>query len=285
MKTLKQKFSYYLMAAPAVLLSMMVVLIPAISTIISSFTDWNGVADTKTFIGFQNYIDLFNDDIFKKALVNNTKWLCMFIIIPVALGLIAAACLLYRKKSKSFFQVAYLCPYVIAPIANSVLWLTMIYNPVSGVFSVLGLSSPLVGLKSALPGVAAVDIWHYWGFLAIVFFSAMRQTPTDQVEAALVEGCNGVQLFRYVYFPSMLPTFKLMLIMIVINSFRTFDYVNLLTRGGPAHSTETLATYSYTLAFSMFQYGKAAAVALIMSLVGLIASCFYVRISRGEEAD
>ena len=171
------------MVAPAVLLSMMVVLVPAISTVYSSFTDWNGVADTKTFIGLKNYIDLFQDSVFKKALTNNVKWLGMFIIVPVALGVIAAAFLLYQKKSKNFFQVAYLVPYVIAPIANSLLWLTMIYNPVSGVFSVLGFSSPLANMKNALAGVAAVDIWHYWGFLAIVFFSAMRtsRNPSNRM--------------------------------------------------------------------------------------------------------
>ena len=174
---------------------------------------------------------------------------------------------------------------MIAPVANSLLWLTMIYNPVSGIMSVFGLQSPLVGRETALAGVAAVDIWHYWGFLAIVFFSALRQTPMDQVEAALVEGCNGLQLFFYIYFHSMLPTFRLMLIMIVINSFRTFDYIYLLTRGGPARATETLATLSYNLAFGMFQYGKASAVALIMSLIGLAASCVYVHFCRLEEIE
>ena len=76
-----------------------------------------------------------------------------------------------------------------------------------------------------------------------------------------------------------------MMIMIVINSFRTFDYIYLLTRGGPARATETLATLSYNLAFGMFQYGKASAVALIMSLIGLAASCVYVHFSRLEEIE
>lgn len=273
------------MLVPAVALSLFVVLVPAVNTVISSFTDWNGVSDQKTFIGLQNYTELLHDSVFIKALTNNLKWLGMFICIPVLVGVVSAGCLLYKRKSKNFFQVVFLCPYVIAPVANSLLWLTMIYNPVSGIMSVLGLQSPLVQREWALAGVAAVDIWHYWGFLAIVFFAALRQTPMDQVEAALVEGCNGIQLFRYIYFQSMLPTFRLMLIMIVINSFRTFDYIYLLTRGGPARATETLATLSYNLAFGMFQYGKASAVALVMSFIGLIASCIYVRFSRLENVE
>ena len=282
---MKSKIQYYLMLMPAVALSLFVVLVPAVNTVISSFTDWNGVSDQKTFIGLQNYVELFHDSVFIKALTNNLKWLGMFICIPVLLGVISAGCLLYKRRSKNFYQVIFLCPYVIAPVANSLLWLTIIYNPVSGIMSVLGLQSPLVQREWALAGVAAVDIWHYWGFLAIVFFAALRQTPMDQVEAALVEGCNGIQLFRYIYFQSMLPTFRLMLIMIVINSFRTFDYIYLLTRGGPARATETLATLSYNLAFGLFQYGKASAVALVMSFIGLIASCIYVRLSRLESVE
>ena len=282
---MKKKIPYYLMLLPAVALSLLIVLIPAVNTVISSFTDWNGVSADKTFIGFQNYEELFRDSVFIKAFFNNLKWLGMFLVIPVTLGLAAAGFLLYKKRSRNFYQVIFLCPYVIAPVANSLLWLTMIYNPVSGIMSVFGLQSPLVGRETALAGVAAVDIWHYWGFLAIVFFSGLSQTPMDQVEAALVEGCNGLQLFFYIYFHSMLPTFRLMLIMIVINSFRTFDYIYLLTRGGPARATETLATLSYNLAFGMFQYGKASAVALIMSLNGLAASCVYVHFCRLEEIE
>ena len=87
-----------------------------------------------------------------------------------------------------------------------------------------------------------------------------------------MDGCNGRQLFRYIYFPSMLPTFKMMLVLIIIQSFLQFDYVYLLTSGGPAHSTEMLGTLTYNYAFSLFQFGKSAAIAVIMSLLGLVAS-------------
>jgi raffinose/stachyose/melibiose transport system permease protein len=130
--------------------------------------------------------------------------------------------------------------------------------------------------------VAGVDIWHFWGFLTVVYLAALRQTPLDQVEAALVEGANGWQIFRYVYLPSIRPTLQLMWVMIVIFSFLAFDYVYLLTQGGPANSTEMLSTYAYTAAFSAFQFGKAAAVGIIMSFFGLIASCVYTWLSRRQ---
>lgn len=286
-QSFKNTWQYYLLLLPALLLSGSVVLVPAITTIFASFTDWNGISSKMNFIGLQNYTELFGDKVFRQSLGNNFKWMAIFLIVPVFIALVAAVFLLKRRKSRSLYQVLFLLPYVVAPIANALLWLNMIYNPVTGVFGFLkkmgfDIISPISNVSSALLGVAAVDIWHYWGFLAVVYLAALRQTPGDQIEAAVVEGCNGWGLFRHVYFPNMAPTFKLMMIMIVIQSFLTFDYVYLLTKGGPAHATEMLSTLSYNFAFSMFQFGKAAAVALIMSFFGLIASFFYARLGRKE---
>lgn len=275
--------------APAVILSVCVILIPSITTIVSSFTDWNGISSDMNFVGASNYAELIGDSVFGKALTNNIKWMIMYLTVPVLLALAASMCLLKQKKGRSVFQVIFLLPYVIAPIANALIWLNMIYSPVTGLFgflkNVLGwswISSPLTSTDSALVGVAVVDIWHYWGYLAVVFLSALRQTPSDYIEAATVDGCNGWQLFRYVYFPSMLPTFKLMMVLIVIQSFLQFDYVYLLTSGGPAHATEMLGTLTYNYAFTLFQFGKAAAIAVMMSVLGLIASVIYARMNRSE---
>lgn len=288
-RRIQQKIPYYLLMAPAVILSVCVILIPSITTIVSSFTDWNGISSDMNFVGVSNYAELIGDSVFGKALTNNIKWMIMYLTVPVLLALAASMCLLKQKKGRSVFQVIFLLPYVIAPIANALIWLNMIYSPVTGLFgflkNVLGwswISSPLTSTDSALVGVAVVDIWHYWGYLAVVFLSALRQTPSDYIEAATVDGCNGWQLFRYVYFPSMLPTFKLMMVLIVIQSFLQFDYVYLLTSGGPAHATEMLGTLTYNYAFTLFQFGKAAAIAVMMSVLGLIASVIYARMNRNE---
>jgi raffinose/stachyose/melibiose transport system permease protein len=200
----------------------------------------------------------------------------------------ASICLLHIKQ-RTFFQVIFLLPYVVAPIANALIWLDVIYSPVTGLFGYLRshfgwmwLTSPLTKPSSALFGVAAVDIWHYWGYLCVVYLAALRQTPADHLEAATLDGCTGWQLFRYIYFPSMLPTFKLMMMLIVIQSFMQFDYVYLLTSGGPANATEMMGTQTYTYAFTLFQFGKAGAIAVMMSLIGLVASIIYTRLSRNE---
>lgn len=284
-----KKFNWnYVLIAPALLISVCIILIPGVMTVVYSFTDWNGLSPDINFIGFQNFIELFHDKVFFKAIQNNIIWTVLFLTIPVCIGMLAAMLLLTRRKTRSIYQVAFLIPYVLAPSVNAMLWLNVIFSPVSGVISVFrnmgfDISSPLADMKTAIYGCAAVDIWHYWSYLTVIYLAALRQTPTDQVEAARVEGCNGWQLFRYIYLPNIMSTVSLMFVMITIGSFLAFDYIKLMTGGGPAHATEVLGTYAYTFAFSSMQVGKAAAVGLFISFFGLIASFIYTKISRKEE--
>ena len=287
MKTRKFNWNYVLIA-PALIISVCIILVPGIMTVIYSFTDWNGLSPEINFIGFRNFIELFHDKIFYKAITNNIIWTILFLTIPVCIGMLAAMLLLSRRRTRSIYQVAFLIPYVLAPSVNAMLWLNVIFSPVSGVISVLrnlgiDIGSPLANVKTAIYGCAAVDIWHYWSYLTVIYLAALRQTPTDQVEAARVEGCNGWQLFRYIYLPNIMSTVSLMFVMITIGSFLAFDYINLMTGGGPAHATEVLGTYAYTFAFSSMKVGKAAACGLFISFFGLIASFIYARISRRED--
>lgn len=287
-KTFKNTWHYYLLLLPALALSFSVVLLPAIQTMITSFTDWNGLTEDINFIGLGNYKELFTSAEFYQIIFNNIKWMSMYLVVPVLLGMTASLALIGKTKSRSVYQVVYLIPYVMAPIANAIIWQVMIYSPLTGLVSVLkkaGLNivSPISNTATALQGVAAVDIWHYWGFLAVIYLAALRQTPIDQIEAAKVEGAKRWQILRYIYFPNIKSTFILMEIMIVIQSFMNFEYVFLLTRGGPGKSTMMMGVYAYEYAFSALQLGKASAVALIMSLLGLIASGFYVHFNNKEE--
>lgn len=287
-KNLKKNWLLYCMLIPALALSCSIILVPACQTVVTSFTDWNGMSEKKNFIGFQNFVELFNNRVFKKAIVNNIKWMLVYLTVPLLIALLVSFLLYQKKKGKTFYQVIYMIPYIIAPIANSIIWLNMIYSPLSGVIGFLNtqfgwqLKSPLSSTKTALFGVAGVSIWRYWGFLAIVFVAALRQIPEEQIEAARVEGANGFQVFRYVAFPNIMPTFRLLVSMIIIQSFIVYDYVYLLTKGGPANSTEVLGTVAYSYAFSRFRYGMASATSIIMTLLGLSASILYVKSNKKE---
>lgn len=279
--------TYHLLSLPAVILSGLVVLVPAVQTIYAAFTKWNGISPQKEWVGLQNFRELADDWIFKQAVVNNVKWTLIFVIVPVFIALFASLLMVHFHVGKKSFQTFYLIPYLLAPTTNAIIWLNIIFSPNAGLIGFLqklgwNITSPLGNMETALVGVAMVDIWHYWGFLAVIYLAALRQTPLDQLEAVRLEGANMWQTFWYVYLPNIAPTVRLMFVLIVIYSFSTYDYIYLMTSGGPAHATEVLSTYAYTTAFSAFKFGRASAIALVMGAIGSVAAFFYTWFSRKE---
>ena len=287
-----KKNSYVVLLLPSLLISISVVLIPGIQTLYSSLTNWNGFSAEKHFIGLQNYIDLFRNEYFHIALKNNIIWMLLFLTIPVFMGMVMALLLLHRKKGRNILQMIFLIPYVLAPVVTAMIFKNIIYSPTTGFIHFLNelnlglsLKNPLTSKQFGIIAVAAVDMWHFWSYLMIIYLAALRQTPQDQLEAARLDGANFPQLFRHVYLPNIKPTVSLMSIMIVIFSFLAFDYINLMTQGGPAHYTEVLATLAYTSAFSERKVGMASAISVVMSAFGLIASVIYTRLTLREERD
>jgi raffinose/stachyose/melibiose transport system permease protein len=271
---------------PALVINVVIILIPALLTIAMAFVEWDG-ATTPTFVGLDNFRTVFADPVFYSALINNIKWTAIFLTIPIVMGLAAGSLLLVARRGRTFFQVIYFLPVIIATVVVARVWQGMIYNPESGLVGWLklygiALADPLARPPTSLYAVASVDLWHWWGFLAVIFFAAFRQVDTTQIEAALLDGAGFLQLMRYVLIPTIRPTITLMMIMTVIWSFLAFDFVYVLTQGGPAYSSEVLSTLSYRYAFYNYTIGPAAAVALVISFFGLIATVFYVRIQQRE---
>jgi raffinose/stachyose/melibiose transport system permease protein len=273
---------------PALVINVVIILIPALLTIAMAFVEWDGVS-APTFVGVDNFRTIFADPVFFSALLNNIKWTLIFLAIPIAMGLVAGSLLLVVRRGRTFFQIVYFLPVIIATVVVARVWQGMIYNPESGLVGWLKLygvvlADPLARPPTALYAVATVDLWHWWGFLAVIFFAALRQVDMAQIEAAMLDGAGFLQLMRHVLLPAIRPTITLMMIMTVIWSFLAFDFVYVLTQGGPAYSSEVLSTLSYRYAFYNFTIGPAAAVALVISFFGLVATVFYVRVQQREGA-
>lgn len=277
---------HWLYVVPTMIINFVIVLIPALLTIVLAFCNFDGLS-MPTYAGLANFRALVDDRVFWVALGNNIIWTAVFLIVPIAMGLLAASMLLITRRGSNFFQVVYFLPVVIATVITARVWQGMIYSPVTGVFGVLkqyGISipNPLTQPSLALFGVATVDLWHWWGFLCVIFFAALRQVPQEQIEAARIEGASYFQMMRYVMLPGIRPTITLLMIMTVIWSFLAFDFVYILTQGGPAFSSELLSTLAYRQAFYELNVGRAAAAALVISLFGLVGTFFYVRIQTRE---
>ena len=184
------------------------------------------------------------------SLIHNVEWLLIFITVPLFLGFVIAILVSQLKKSQMFFRTIYFVPYVISAAVAGKIW-TAYMNPYYGVnqvFANLGWTKLAKTLwlgnpKIALYAVAFVDNWHWWGFVMVLFLGALQQVDPALYEAAEVDGANRFQELLHVSIPGIRQTIAFVLIMTIIWSFLTFDYVYIMTNGGPANSTEIMSTY------------------------------------------
>jgi len=279
--------SSWLFVVPALLLSFSIIAFPVGATLLLSFTDWNGLG-VPHFIGLENFRALFAEARFWKAISNNFIFTTIFVTLPMVIALFAAALLLIISVGRTFFQVVFFLPVTIATIILAQIWRGMIYSPVTGVIGWLqsvgiSVSNPLGDPATSLYGVLLVDIWHWWGYLTIIYFAALRQVDVTLIEAAVVDGASYPATFRYVLLPTILPTVLFMLLMSIIWSFRVFDWIYILTEGGPGFSSEVLGTLAYKTAFQQMAVGRASAYSLVMSMLGLLAIAVYLRIQYKSE--
>ncbi|SEH26035.1 sugar ABC transporter permease [Rhizobium sp. NFR12] len=271
---------------PTLIINIVIIAIPALMTVLLAFFEWDGISDP-IFVGLDNFRTLWDDSVFWTALTNNVVWTVIFLVVPITMGLLAATMMLVARRTANFFQVIYFLPVIIATAITGRVWQGMIYSPVTGITGLLqrygmDVVNPLTETSSALYGIAVVDLWHWWGFLCVIFFAALRQVPSEQIEAARVEGATFFQTIRYVLLPGIMPTITLMMIMTVIWSFLVFDFVYILTQGGPAYSSEVLSTFAYRSAFYDLAVGKAAAISVVISMFGLAATVVYIRVQAKE---
>ncbi|WP_298362644.1 sugar ABC transporter permease [uncultured Bradyrhizobium sp.] len=278
----------WLFALPALLINVCIILIPGLLTLMAAFFVWDGVG-TPAWAGLANFHSLFDDPVFWTALTNNFIWTAIFLIVPMCLALVMAAALMMVPSSRIVVQCIIFLPRILAAAVTGRVFQGMIFSPVTGLVGWLNghglsISDPLADPDRSLYAVAAVDIWHWWGFLAVVYFAAMRQISVDQIEAARLDGAGFFALLRYVLLPGIRPTLVLMMILTVIWSFQVFEFIYIVTQGGPANGSEVLATLAYRNAFFAGDIGKATAAACVMSLFGLCATSVYLWLQTRDSA-
>jgi len=288
-KSFREIMGRWSFVIPVLSINMIVVIIPSVIGLAIAFTDWTGY-NVPSFVGLENFQRLSQDEIFFKALKNNLIWTAIFLTIPITVGLLGAYILSTIKKGQMFFRVAYFIPYVIASVVNVQLWRQLLHprvgiGPWLAEYGIDFLDFPIFGSRgSALYGVAFVDAWHFWGFLVVLYLAAMSAVDIELYEVARLDGATPLQQFRHVTLPGIRPTLVFTILMIIIWSSTTFDYVYMLTSGGPANSSELMSTYLYDNAFSRFDAGYAATIGIMMSLwVGIAVAGFVYLRRRGWE--
>jgi raffinose/stachyose/melibiose transport system permease protein len=260
--------------APLLLLNLLVVLGPSVATVYYSFTDWSGLGPA-TFIGLDNYVTAFGDTKVHQALLHNVIWFVVFLTVPGAMGLLGAYLLSQVRRFQILFRALYFIPYVVASVVNAAVW-KMLLSPTSGVGHLLGIDQSWLGDPStSLLSVNFVVDWHWWGFLAVIFLAAMQGVDPSLYDAAKVDGAGGWQQYRHVTLPGIRPTMVFIVLMTVIWTLKAFDYIFIMTQGGPAGSSEVVSTLMYKQAFNEYSAGYAAALGLSMTLVTAVILALY----------
>jgi raffinose/stachyose/melibiose transport system permease protein len=256
----------WLFILPIFLLHMVVVTLPAVSSLYYSLTEWSGMGQGE-FVGLENFQRLaFEDADYGRALGNNIKWMLFFLTVPFGLSLFAAFLLTQIKKGGIIYRLLIFIPYILPSVVTASIWRNLL-NPRQGLPSLVGFETALLGnTETALLTIAFIDNWHFWGFLTVLFLTAMQSIDAVLYDAAKIDGANGRQLFRHVTLPGIRPTILFMLVMTAIWSFLVFDYVWILTEGGPAGSSDVLGVVLFKNAFRRFEAGYAAAQGLTMSM-------------------
>ena len=271
---------------PTMLIIIGILYLPIIINFVNSLYDWGALSAKRSFIGIENYIKMFKDQVFYTALKNNFVFIVMSIICQIGLSLVIAAVLEqeFMRKYQGFFRTVYFIPSL---LMMTVMGLTfkMIYSPSIGVINPLlelfGVNTSKIDLlgnsETAIYAVAAASQWQFIGYTVILFLVAMQHIPHQLFEAAEIDGAGPVRKFLYVTIPQVRDTIMINMIIVVTGAIRVFDEVFVMTSGGPGHSSDTLATMLYNAGFNNDQMGYASAIAFFVFVVTFILGLFQLK--------
>lgn len=251
------------------------VFLPVLASFLMSFTEWNGFGPFK-FVGLGNYIKLLEDDNFKISFINSIIFTVISVPLTLFLALIISVWLNAGVKFIKLFRTAVFLPYVTATIAVAVVWQLILnpsMGPVNSILRNIGLDNPPGWFSStawALVSVAIVYIWHSIGYYMVLYLAGLQGIPDHLYEAAELDGAGAVSKFFRITLPMLSPVIFFTIIMGVINSFKVFDFIFVLTQGGPGRSTQVLVYTIYNTAFKQFSFGYASAMAYVLFMLILI---------------
>lgn len=257
--------------SPMLIGVIILVLFPIFATLVLGFADWNFVQgwDGIQWVGFQNFRQLLEDDMFIKSVRNNILFL---LTVPVYMMISMTLAILIDRfvYMKGYFKVAYFMPYISNIVAVAVVWQVLFqpsYGPINEILRTLGMSNPpkwIADPNFALISIMLISIWISIGFNLIIYIAGLQAIPKDLYEAADIDGANGWTKFRRITLPLLSPTSFFLLVTGVISTFKVFDIIAVMTQGGPIGSTTMMVWYLYDTAFVNLKVGYASSIAAVL---------------------
>jgi multiple sugar transport system permease protein len=277
------------LVAPALVVLAAVILYPIAHSFLLSFQEAQlraGAIGT-AWIGWENYRQLPGDETFHIALQNSAFFTTAEVVLVVLIALGVALLLNTKAGRHPFYTTILLVPWVIAPVANAVLWKWILhanYGALNALLVGTGLTDRYVNWLGT-PGLALrmlllADVWKSIPFIALLLLAGLQNIPSALYKAARLDGANAGQRFRYVTLPGLRTPLALAVVLQTIWSFKVFDLIFVLTKAGPADATLLLNFLAYRVSFSFLDFGYGAAIANVIFLIMFVLAIIFIRILK-----
>ena len=266
-----------ILLAPACLLFALFVIYPLARGIALSFYDWNDV-DAKVWVGLGNYRELAADPVFRTALANNLRWLACYAVAP-ALGLALAVLRSQRLRGMRVVRSLFFMAFVLSQVIVGLVFGWFFHSGFGLLNEILGAIggphvAPLDNERWALYTMIVAGLWPQTAYCMILYLTGLATVPNELTDAARVDGAKGSSLLRYVVIPQLRPVHFVVSMVCAVAALRSFEYVMIMTLGGPHNSSTVLGYYMYEQTFLSLRYGYGAAIATV--LLGLMSCIVFM---------
>ncbi len=274
------KLTAMIFILPAVLGTLIFIVIPVIFSFSLSFVNWDLLSPI-TFAGVNNYKDVLTDSSFLQVLSNTFVFAISTSVFSVIIPLILACILNSKIRGSNFYKTAYFLPFITPMIVIAIVW-QWIFDPNIGLLNQLFHMNIkwLYDVRYAMPALIVVSVWKLIGYNMIIFLSGLSTINQEVLEAAKIDGANSWQTFKNVTVPLLSPTIFFVIVITSISSFQVFDLIYIMTEGGPNNSTMVLVYSIYKYAFEFFDVGKASAIAYILFAIIFVLVLFQWKLRK-----
>lgn len=255
---------------------------PMFYSVWMSFTNADGIS-RQEFIGLANYERLFRDDVFWTSFYNNIRWLVAFITIPIVCGLGLALILNNDLPGTRVFKAGFFSPMVVSSVVIGLVWSWMYqpYGMINELLAWLGRDGMPIGFLAdpdlVTWSIIGAALWRQVGYVMLLYLAGLKNVDQTLVEAARVDGASSFRSFRDIVLPMLQPVTVIIVVISIIDALRSFDLVNIMTRGGPYNQSNVLAQFMYIEAFNNYNMGYGAAIATVLALISIAFIFVYLR--------
>ena len=276
------------MLTPTMIVLLVMTAYPLIFTFVYSFTDYNYLKGTQdaSFVLFENYTSLIQNGYFQQAVWNTVIFTVLAVVLEMGFGLLIAVFVNSLKRGQKIMRTLLLLPYLLPAVTVALSWRMMLsanYGIINQFLESLGLPvfNWFMDTQTAFGTILVIDVWQNVPFVFLLLYASLQSVSESQYEAARIDGAGTLQQFWYITLPNIKGSLALCALLRTIDTFRLFEKVNVLTGGGPAGTTTTITQFLYPYGIESLDFGFGSAGAIVMTLLVLILSSFYIKRAMG----